>query len=251
MSRDSPVLAVRPAPSIGDAVALVASGAEEIDARLGGGLVRGALHEVYAGPDDACPAAGFALLLALRGSPARPVIWLREDRGERDGGRLYLPGLVELGVDPGAVLLVTAPDALALLRAGADSVACGAVGAVILEPYGAAPRLDLTASRRLALGAGRTGVMTLVVRSGVEPSPSAAATRWRVSAAPSRALGANAPGPPVFEISLLRHRGGIAGFDARVEWDRDRRSFADAPLSRRVPAATPSRALEDFGRRAA
>ena len=57
--------------------------------------------------------------------------------------------------------------------------------------------------------------------------PSAAQTRWRIGAAPSRPLPANAPGFPSFDVSLLRHRGGIAEFDAQVEWDRDQRSFRD------------------------
>ena len=58
--------------------------------------------------------------------------------------------------------------------------------------------------------------------------PSAAQTRWRIGAAPGRSLPANAPGFPLFDVSLLRHRGGIAEFDARVEWDRHQRSFRDA-----------------------
>ena len=58
--------------------------------------------------------------------------------------------------------------------------------------------------------------------------PSAAQTRWRIGAAPWRSLPANAPGFPLFDVSLLRHRGGIAEFDARVEWDRHQRSFRDA-----------------------
>lgn len=219
------------------------TGSANWDARLRGGLLRAGLHEIFVGiADDGCAGIGFALLLALRACLTEPVIWVRECRGERMGGGLYPLGLIELGANPAAMLLVTAPDALSLLRAGADIVNCGAVGAVILEPWGKAPALDLTASRRLALAAARSGVMTLVVRLGVDPAPSAAQTRWMVSAAPSRALTANAPGPPTFDISLLRHRGGIAGFDVRVEWDRDQRTFRDAPLSGGVPAIPVSRA---------
>lgn len=214
----------------------VTTGAVQVDARLRG-LARAALHEIFAADaDDASPAAGFAILLARRGASDKPVIWVREDRGERGQGRLYAPGLVELGVDPAAILLVTGADALAVLRAGADIIGCGAVGAVVIEPWGKAPALDLTVSRRLALAAAQSGVLTLVLRSGVDPGPSAATTRWSVRAAPSPMLAASAPGHPAFDISLLRHRGGITGFDARVEWDRDRNSFRDAALSRGIPA---------------
>ncbi len=255
MSRTPALLPVMRAPATNDIgvspVPFVATGSANIDARLGGGLVRAALHEVFAGDKDSGAAAGFALLLAWRGCGGKPVVWVREDRGERNHGRLYAPGLVELGGDPAGVILVTGPDALAVLRAGADIVGCGAVGAVVIEPWGKAPALDLTASRRLALAAARSGVLTLVLRTGAEPAPSAAMTRWSVSAAPSEMLAASAPGKPAFDISLLRHRSGIAGFEARVEWDRDQRSFRDAPLSRRVPATAPGRAVADFGRRAA
>lgn len=241
----STVLPERPAT-------FVATGSPNLDTRLGGGLARGAVHEVFAGEGDyPDAAAGFALLLAWRGCDARPVLWVREDRGERSHGRLYAPGLLELGAAADNIILVTAPDALAVLRAGADIVGCGAVGAVMIEPWGKAPQFDLTASRRLALAAARSGVLTLVLRTNAEPAPSAAATRWSVRAAASEMLAANAPGRPAFEISLLRHRSGIAGFDARVEWDRDQRSFRDAPLPGRVPAAAPVRAVADLGRRAA
>jgi protein ImuA len=217
-----------------------------------GGVARAALHEIFASlPDDSCAASAFALLLSLRGCLSRPVLWVREERDERRLGRLYPPGLIELGASPDTVQLVTAPDTLSLLRAGADIVNCGAVGAVILEPSGKASVLDLTASRRLAMASARSGVMTLVVRSGVDPAPSAAQTRWRVSAAPSRALAANAPGPPTFDISLLRHRGGIPGFDTRVEWDRDRKVFRDAPLSSGVPAFVNGRTGVEGAARAA
>lgn len=252
MSRPLPLLSdLGPAPA-GAPDDLFATGSAVVDARLGGGLARAALHEIYAAePADHGVAAAFALLLTLRGNTAKPLIWLREDQGERLGGRLYAPGLRELGADVDAMVLVTAADTLALLRAGADAVACDAVGAVILEPWGRAAVLDLTASRRLALAATRSGVVTLVVRSGVDPVPSAARTRWRVGTAPSRALPANAPGQTAFDISLLRHRGGIAGFAARVEWDRDRSIFRDPPLSRGVPAPAAGRADGEGVRHAA
>ena len=67
--------------------------------------------------------------------------------------------------------------------------------------------------------------MTLMLRAGASPAPSAAQTRWQVRALPSRALAANAPGRPAFAVTLLRHRGGVVEREWRVEWDRDRKSF--------------------------
>ncbi len=215
-------------------------GCADVDARLGGGLVPAALHEVFAaGEGDEPAAAGFALLLALRGARPGPVIWLREDKA-RMNGRPYGLGLADLGFDPARLLLVQAPDTLAVLRAGADAVACAAVATVIIEPWGKATALDLTATRRLALAAARSGVTTLLLRTG-DPPPSAASSRWQVAAATSAALLANAPGMPAFDVTLLRHRGGIAGFSTRLEWDRDRRAFGTA-LPGVAPAVAAQRA---------
>ncbi len=204
----------------------VAFGVASIDARIGGGLAAAGLHEFYAAtPEDGSAAAAFALMVAMRGGDG-PVLWVREDKGERAGGRLCAAGLAELGFDPDRLVQITAPDTLAVLRAAADSVKCGQVGAVVIEPWGKAPLLDLTASRRLSMAAAASGVLTLMLRVDAMPVPSAAQTRWDVASAPSMPLVANAPGYPAFDISLLRHRGGISGLSARLEWNRDDRVFA-------------------------
>jgi protein ImuA len=214
----------------------VTFGLDAIDSRIGGGLRPSALHEVFAASaDDGSAAAGFASMVAMRANRAGlPIIWVREGRCGRQGGHVYAAGLGELGFDPGDLVLVDAPDTLAVLRAGADIVKCGQVGVVVIEPCGRAPLLDLTASRRLAMAAAASGVFTLVLRIDAAPVPSAAQTRWQVAAAPSSPLAAGAPGHPAFDIALLRHRGGIAGFEARLEWNRDTRQFA--PLSGGIPA---------------
>ena len=216
----------------------VTFGTDAIDGRIEGGLAQRALHEVFAASvEDGSAAAAFAVMIAMRACPAnRPIIWVRENRCDRQIGHVHAAGLAELGVDPNDLVLVDAPDMLAVLRAGADIVKCGQVGAVVIEPWGKAPLLDLTASRRLSMAAAVSGVLTLVLRVNAEPMPSAAQTRWQVAAAPSFPLAANAPGHPAFNIALLRHRGGIAGFETCLEWNRDTRSFA--PLSGGVPAVS-------------
>lgn len=232
--------------------ARVAFGAKMLDARLGGGLLRGALHEVYARHAlDVESASAFALLLAWRASEGKPIFWVREKANARLKDKPYGHGLAELGVLPDTLLLVDAPNCIAALRAGADITRCGAVGAVIIELIGKAPALDLTGSRRLALAAGQSGVMALLLRAGAEPVPSAAHSRWQVASAPSTSLPANAPGHPAFDVTLLRHRGGIAGLEARLEWDRDRQSFDQAPLFGGVPAFAFSGAGQTVERRVA
>lgn len=238
MSRSAILPALEALPARPFAAAWLSFGSEDLDARLGGGLAMAALHEFYAASDGPA-AAALALLLALRCDRAGPLVWLREDRARHDG-RPYGLGLAELGHDPARLLLVQVPDTLALLRAGAEAVACAAVAVVILEPWGKATAVDLTASRRLAMAAARSGVPALLLRQG-QPVPSAAQSRWQVATAPSTALAANAPGAPAFDISLLRHRSGITDLSARLEWDRDRARFA-TPLPGAAPAASAQRA---------
>lgn len=232
MAQTGPVLADGPR---------VAFGAGTLDARIGGGLIRNGLHEIYAAAEDSANVvAGFAVMLALRALNRDDVLfWIREDRSVRGSGRLFAPGLAELGCDPAAFVLVTAADTLGLLRAAADALKCSHVGAVVIEPWAKAPLLDLTASRRLAMAAASSCVFTLVARADASPAPSAAQTRWEVASAPSLALAADTPGHPAFNIKLLRHRSGIAGLSARLEWNRDTRCFMQplAQLPRCASAA--------------
>ncbi len=211
-------------------------GCADLDGRLGGGLAAGALHEICAaGEGDHSAASALALLLAMRaGGNDKPILWVREDKGERLHGQLYGPGMGELGVDPDRIILVCAPDTLSSLRAAADIAGCMALAAVVIEPWGAAKALDLTASRRLVLAAEKSGVAAFILRDNAVAMASAAATRWAVAAAPSLVLPGNAPGHCVLALELLRHRGGVAPFSLTLEWDRDQQSFREPSLSRAV-----------------
>ncbi|QJB69969.1 ImuA family protein [Parasphingorhabdus halotolerans] len=213
-------------------------GIDRIDAALRGnasadGLPRGALHELHAAEKaDATSAAAMALLLAERcRDDSKPVLWITQSGEARRQGKLYPPGLAELGIDPASIIHVAAPDSIAALRAAADGVRSSAMGAVIVELAGKKPKgLDLTATRRLSLSAQKSGVPTLLLRSGSDPDnplPTSAFSRWQVSAAPSIPLEANASGHPAFDITLLRHRSGLYGLSARLEWNREHRIFGD------------------------
>jgi protein ImuA len=236
-----------PKAGCGPSGARLATGHEALDAALGGGLARGRLHELFAAEaDDVASTAGFAAMIALcAGRAGAPILWLKSDEAERRGGRLHLPGLVELGGEADLLVLATAPDPKALLRAAVDSARSAGLGALIVECWGKCPALDLTASRRLSLAAEQSGVTLLLLRQEAEPSPSAADTRWSIAAAESVAMEANAPGPPRFEIELLRRRAGPAGMRWCLEWNRDRLCFREpalpgavVPLPSRRPDST-------------
>ncbi|KKC23882.1 ImuA family protein [Sphingomonas sp. SRS2] len=209
---------------------LFSLGSGQLDAQLGGGLPRGRLHELFAAEaDDRAALAGAGLMFAMR-LGSGPLLWLRQDSGVRAGGMLYGPGLADLGFDPARLIEIVAPDEAGLLRAAGDAVRCSQVTALLIEPWKAARGFDLTVSRRLAVAAEKSGVTVLLLRAEAEPMPSAAYSRWRVRAFASAALEADAPGHPVIDVELLRHRGGLAGVRACLEWNRDEHVFREAPL---------------------
>lgn len=238
-------------------------GAEGPDAALGG-LRRAALHEVAAASEaDAAAAAGFTLGLCLRaalpdavgdgaarirGRAGRAVLWVRQRHGEAEAGKLYPPGLRQAGFSPQALVQVRLGHARDVLRAGVEAAGCGALAAVVIEPWGEPAVLDLTATRRLALAAEASRTPVFLLRpSGAAGQrgggPSAARTRFRVAAAPSRPLEANAPGHPAFDIVLVRHRAGRDGLAWRLEWNSEDQRFAEQALLRPVvslPADRPA-----------
>jgi protein ImuA len=253
---ESPILRMAlmqdsPAASPPFAEGALAFGLPAVDDCLNGGLRRAGVHEFYAVPQgETAAAAALALLLGVRACRGmRPLMWLRV-AGGKAGVHPYAPGLADLGVDPDAMLLMEPPDLDALLIAGVESVRHGGLGAVVLEVPGRAQRLDLTASRRLALAAERSGATVLLVRSGAAPVASAAHSRWQVASAPSTALGANAPGHPVFDLRLLRQRGGPDGLHVQLEWNRDQAVFRTS-LPGGVSAVPARRAADRRRHRAA
>ncbi len=221
-------------PSLGQEAAFAPTrtrirlGAPGVDAALGGGLLKGALHEIYAASTaDTAAASGFCAGLALRAAGGKPVLWITQDMLETEAGRLHGPGLAAFGLDPARVILVRARDAGDALRAGAAAARSPALGAAVISPWGEPQALDLTASRRLSLAAEASGVTVLLLRAAAAPAPGSAATRWLIGTEPSRALAANAPGFPAFHAALARQRGGVSGVAWRLEWNREQGCFEE------------------------
>lgn len=236
----------------GQSAGRLASGHADFDAALGGGLATGRLHEFFAADAlDATSAAAFAALLAMRTPGATPLVWLRTADTARRGGHIYAPGIAELGGDPDRLLLIEPPDPKLLLACANDAIRCAGSAAVIVESWGRWPALDLTAGRRLALGARDAATTLLMLRLGAAPSPSVAETRWSVAAAPSRALDANAPGAPAFDLELLRRRGGAARGRWQMEWHHDEQAFGDPALSGAILPVAARRAALPHGAAAA
>jgi protein ImuA len=199
----------RPAP--------VPLGHRAADSTLRGGLLRGALHEVFAG-DAGASAAGFAAGLAWRTGGRKQLLWIRQDYAALEYGELCATGMTELGFDPTSLLMLRSADATDALRAANDALSCAALGAVIVETAGNPKILDLVASRRLVLGAQARDVTAILLRLGATPEPSAAETRWMIRAAPS--AGIEDWGQPRFDAALTRNRHGETGRWV-MEWSCD------------------------------
>lgn len=223
-------------------------GLPAIDAALPwGGLPRGMVHEILCGdPGDGAPTA---FLLALIGRQkaaghAGPVLWVSCRRD------LFAPALPVYGCDPADFLFVRCTRGEEVLWAMEDGLRCPALAAVA----GDVGRPDFSATRRLQLAAGRSGVPLFLHRSlhwteratGREAgkgarkagvlAPSAAVTRWAVTARLPDPAGSPTgfptesgaeTGDPAWTVHLHRCRGGRPG-RWPVVWDRLQQAFRPA-----------------------
>jgi protein ImuA len=204
-------------------------------------LRRAALHEFYpATQRDAMASTGLLLGLATQQQEGL-ILWVRQEALSRECGQSSPSGLVEFGVDPRRVVLIRARDAQVVLQAGLEGARSGGLAAVLLESWGDMSLYDLSASRRLALAARESGARVLLAPVAAPVKASAAETRWRVQASPSAPLVTRAPGPPVFNLSLLRARNGRDGTTYRLEWNRDARSFMPCDDISRAQSRSPGR----------
>lgn len=194
-------------------------GIASVDATLGGGLARGALHEVAApGEAHLAAATGFTLGLA---SSVRHLLWIAEDMALTESGAPYGPGLDLFKRAPERLLTAAVAHRRDLLWAMEEALHCRALGAVIGElRHGA---IDPVAARRLSLAATASGALALLLRAQPADEASTAATRWIVGAAPSDEDKTFGPGAARFAAQLIRNRRGPLG-SWILEWrDNDER----------------------------
>ena len=222
------------APILGEGRSLAPLGHAGADEALRGGLMRGGLHEVFA-----ADGGGFALGLARRAAGPKRLLWIVQDFSDLENGQVSATGIAEFGIDPAMLLLMRAASAVDALRAGADALTCAALGAVIIEVPGQPKVLDLTASRRLVLGAQAKGVTAILLRPQALPEPSAAQTRWLVKSARSAAC--DDWGRPRFDAELHRNRSGETG-RWMMEWCCDDGAFAESFERAAHPGAVAAQA---------
>jgi len=219
----------------------VALGPAGVDATLQGGLLRGALHEVFATETrQSASATGFVAGLVQRLANQRPMFWVQQDFAEAEAGALSMNGFAELGLDPCRLVLVRVSNAEIALKITADALACDALGAVVCEVWGEAKTFDLTTSRRLTLAAQSSGVSCVMLCISSQPVSSTAETRWVVRAARSLPRPAwSAWGAPMLDAELVRNRHGQTGRWI-MEWNSDERIFREPTTHSQSLVAAPA-----------
>ena len=190
-------------------------GIQAIDQHLPeGGLPLGALHEVAGGGNGAIDGAAAALFTAGIAARTRgQVLWCvtRQD--------LFAPAIAQAGLLPDRVIYVDTGDETSVLACFEEGLRHGGLGAVVAE----VARLSMTASRRLQLAAEGSGALGVAIRRWRRRAeavdfgqPTAAVTRWRVSALPSTPLPVPGVGRARWQLELIRCRAGESA-DFEVE----------------------------------
>ncbi|HYZ40214.1 MAG TPA: damage-inducible protein [Stellaceae bacterium] len=225
-------------------------GVAAIDRALpGGGLARGALHEILGlggDEEDGALAAAFAAHILGRltrpTSPSRSLTRPGPSLSPLKGGEgrgevgvvlwclprpdLYGPGLAAHGLDPRRVVLVRASRDAEILWAMEEGLRAPGIAAVV----GEVGSLPMVASRRLQLAAERSGITAFLLRrwrDGGQATleralPNAAVTRWRIAALPSLPTrGEPGVGNSRWRVELLRCRGGEPASWEMPAWEME------------------------------
>lgn len=203
-------------------------GSPQLDALIGPcGLEIGAVHEVKpsalsadgktsAGWAASCAASRrFALALVARrlagvGGARRgaPVLVCSPASYAAELGALYGPGLADLGIDPGRLIVAEPARPADVLWAVEQGLASNGLALVV----GELPDVELTPARRLALAAARSVTPCVLLTHPRAGLVAATATRWRVAPASgaSDAFDPEAPGAARLRVVLERCRAGPA-----------------------------------------
>ena len=219
-------------PGLGEVPVRTPLGHNEADFCLKGGLQHGVLHEVFAVVGHEAAATGFTAGFATRVAAEKHSLWIKQDFSTHEFGELSATGLLEFGLDPARLLLLSVANASDGLRAANDALSCAALGAVVIEIPGNPKVLDLVASRRLTLATTQKSVTAFLLRFNALPDTSTAETRWLVRAATSPKSEEDW-GYPSFEVDLDRNRHGKTGHWF-MEWNCDECVFQNATTDHRA-----------------
>ncbi|WP_140987141.1 ImuA family protein [Asticcacaulis tiandongensis] len=199
-----------------------------------GGLAYGALHEIAGGAHgaiDGAAAISFAAGIAARTGGLVLWAYIQPD--------LFAPALALSGLANDRVVFFEGGDEASVLGCCEEALRHGGLTAVV----GELSNLTRVASQRLQMAAETTGTIALVVRRWRRQvdardfgTPTAAFTRWRVTALNSEPLPVRGVGRSRWQLELMRTRGGGSG-DFEVE-------ACDEKGAIRLSAALADRSIE-------
>lgn len=166
------------------------------------GIRQGALHEFTGSPQLADDAAATCFIAGVVARIEGTVIWCLHWQD------LFAPSLYLSGLHPDRVIFAECGNDKGVLAAMEEALRHPGLAAVV----GEIRKFSTTASKRLQLAAEKSGVAAFVFRRWAKTDGiaggTASITRWRITAAPSEALGIASIGRPRWHINLERARGG-------------------------------------------
>ncbi len=205
------------------------------------GLPCGVLNEMTAGEADRPAAFGFlaGLLAAALRTRTGPAVFVAARR-TLDFGRLHGHGLIQLGLDVGRLIFIETETDRDALWALEETLRSEAKPAMVAGVVGRG--LDLTQSRRLNLAAAVHTTPLVVMRGAKAAGTSAAATRWRLAAAPAALDRFGAFDRWRWQATLERCRNGCTG-QWLLEWNRETYRFDPIGELLDADAGLPARSL--------
>jgi protein ImuA len=160
-----------------------------------------------------------------------PILFISETSSRLEGGHIYPPGLVSLGINPATCLFIqpcSLHDALWVAELAAKQKS---VAATILEVRGNPQNLDMAGTRRLHLRAQSSGRPFFLLRQAGQEETTAARLRFGVQSAPAalRTLPSqktffSSLSRPAFQITLEKSKN-PAPQSFILEWNNDSHSF--------------------------
>ena len=176
-------------------------------AKSGTDPAQATLVEIFADAVVDGAATGFALG-HLKPS-GKPLLWIQDRLTRREAGRPCLAGL-PAGLD---IIHVDVRKATDVLWSMEEGLRCADLCGVLGEIWGDPPKLDFTATKRLALRAEANAVPAWLMRRAGHPNLSAARERWHLKSLPSlrQRHDSRAPGQALWQADLFRSRWRMPG----------------------------------------
>ncbi|WP_421855921.1 ImuA family protein [Oricola sp.] len=229
-------------PTDAAADAVLATGVEDFDRVIGGGVAVAALAEIHVREArDAGLAAGFAAnLLSLGGAPAflarDPVLWIGGPGVFAEAGLPHGRGLAALGFTPERLLMVEARRLADALWIAEEAACTRGLAATVVDLRGHGAALGLRETQRLNRRARAAARPVLLLRQSAGPEPTAAPLRLVLEPSPSAPsiVLAGTPharavpggiGPPGVRVTIDKNKAGPAGRTFPMHWNADERHF--------------------------